>query len=327
MLYVYGTVCNEFNVGQKRPPTSFWTMKLLKEREHEEINARGIGKGELQGPFVEEDGPMPEDEDGFLWKLNTYVDNIRKERDGFERTFVAASNVLRVNTLPKVVYNNSKDYNSLAFALGPATQKDVFTRVNKVVEEFESSKKGNDFEAPSFSFRVTQDFDMVLSLETPVTDTNTHVLGSSKQLEPINTVPMSMCKTVLKDEDVVHGRDNAVVDTWSGYLIFLESLRVSYLKKIECPRDKKMFGNESKANTSITNYLMDVETVNERVERKNMINLVDLNTMLARLRKRYAATLLLSKCNMHSDSVCAQLDGIQVAEVPVKRMKLPTRGK
>ncbi|GKF64304.1 hypothetical protein Tco_0187752, partial [Tanacetum coccineum] len=47
------------------------------------------------------------------------------------------------------------------------------------------------------------------------------------------------------------------------------------------------------------------------------------NTMLARLRKRYAATLLLSKCNMHS----AQLDGIQVAEVPVKRMKLPTRGK
>nr|GEU73959.1 RNA-directed DNA polymerase, eukaryota, reverse transcriptase zinc-binding domain protein [Tanacetum cinerariifolium] len=33
MLYVDGTVCNEFNVGQKRPPTSFWTMELLKERE------------------------------------------------------------------------------------------------------------------------------------------------------------------------------------------------------------------------------------------------------------------------------------------------------
>nr|GEZ52255.1 ulp1 protease family, C-terminal catalytic domain-containing protein [Tanacetum cinerariifolium]GFA16953.1 ulp1 protease family, C-terminal catalytic domain-containing protein [Tanacetum cinerariifolium] len=141
-------------------------------------------------------------------------------------------------------------------------------------------------------------------------------------------------------ESLVNGEniDNAVVDAWSGYLISLESLRVSYLKKIKCPRDKKMFGNESKANTSITNYLMDVETVNERAERKNMINLFDLacgletegikqNTMLARLRKRYAATLLLSKCNMHSDSVCAQLVGIQVAEVHVKRMKLPTRGK
>nr|GEZ08975.1 C2 calcium-dependent membrane targeting [Tanacetum cinerariifolium] len=415
MLYVDGTVCNEFNVGQKRPPTSFWTMELLKEREYEEINARGIGKGELQGPFVDEDDPMPEEEDGFLWKLNTYVDNIRKERDGFERTFVAASNVLRV------------------------------------------------------------------------TDTNTPVLGSSKQLEPINAVPVSMCKTVLKDEDVVHGRgkrkykkseavrspfmsrvtdinateskeekrvkkfllnkikidqsailfetktrtkasrkqmeslvngeniDNAVVDAWSGYLNSLESLR----GEIRC----QDFSYQRLL--CITNYLMDVETVNERAERKNMINLVDLvfipvsnyghkflicinlkflkvnmidsknnltkegyhksiivtntNDMvvatvlqksfcayLARLNPnktasvlrvevtredfdwktdkrpndsgvfwmchmeriwRYAATLLLLKCNMHSDSVYAQLDGIQVAEVPVKRMKLPTRCK
>ncbi|GJX41857.1 hypothetical protein Tco_0256847 [Tanacetum coccineum] len=398
MLYVDGTVCNEFNVGLKRPPTSFWIMELLKEREYEEINAGGTGKGELQGPFVEEDDPMPEDEDGFLWKLNKYVENIRKERDRFERTFVEASNVLRgnsfiadvyqqycaslhyknvgnegkssdqngdnndepqqVNTLQEAVDNNSKDYDSPTFALGLATQKEVFTRVDKVVEEFESSKKGNDFEAPSFSFGVTQDFEMVLSLETLVTDRNTPVLGSAHQLDPINAVPVSMCKPVLKDEDVVHGRgkrnytksqaarspfmsrvtdinateskdekrvekfllnkikidqsavlfqnetrtkasrkqmeslvngeniDNAALDAWFEYLNSLENLRgensmsrfflPTFIVKNECPRDKKMFGIESKANTSITNFLMDAETVNERVGRKNMINLVDL---------------------------------------------------
>nr|GFC46430.1 ulp1 protease family, C-terminal catalytic domain-containing protein [Tanacetum cinerariifolium] len=42
------------------------------------------------------------------------------------------------------------------------------------------------------------------------------------------------------------------------------------------------------------------------------------NTLLGRLRKRYVTTLLLSKCNMHSDSVRAQLDDIEVDDVPVK---------
>ncbi|GJY40008.1 C2 calcium-dependent membrane-targeting protein [Tanacetum coccineum] len=336
ILYVDGTVCNAFNVGRKRPPTSFWTIELLKEREYEEINARGIGKGALQGPFVEEDDPMPEDEDGFLWKLNTYVANIRKERDGFERTFVAASNVLRGNPFIVDVYqqyrallhykNVGNEGNSCSDLNGDNNdephQEEVFTRVDKVVEEFESSKKGNDFEPPSFSFGVTQDFDMVLSLETPVTDRNTFVLGSANQSEPINAVPLSMCKPVLKDENVVHGReysrkifaykigidqsailfeneigtkasrkqmeslvngeniDNAVVDAWSEYLNSLESLRgENSMSRFFLPTfivDKKMFGNESKANKSITNFLMDVETLNERAGRKNIINLVDL---------------------------------------------------
>ncbi|GJT83223.1 hypothetical protein Tco_1057565 [Tanacetum coccineum] len=51
------------------------------------------------------------------------------------------------------------------------------------------------------------------------------------------------------------------------------------------------------------------------------------NTMLGRLRKRYAATLLLSECNLHRDSIRARLDDIKVANVPVKKMKLPRVGK
>nr|GEU86575.1 ulp1 protease family, C-terminal catalytic domain-containing protein [Tanacetum cinerariifolium] len=51
------------------------------------------------------------------------------------------------------------------------------------------------------------------------------------------------------------------------------------------------------------------------------------NTLLGRLRKKYDATLLLLECNMHRDSVRTQLDVIEVADVPVKRMKLPMGGK
>ncbi|GKB88737.1 hypothetical protein Tco_0961009, partial [Tanacetum coccineum] len=354
MLYVDGTVCNEFNVGRKRPPTSFWTMELLKEREYEEINAGGLVKVNCKGLLLKKTIQcLKMRMYGFIWKLNTYVYNIRKEKDRFERTFVAASNVLRgnqflvdvyqqyrtslhyknvgnegnscsdlngdnndepqyENTLHEAVDNNSKDYKSSAFALGPATQKEVFTRVDKLVEEFESSKKGNDIEPPSFSFGVTQDFDMVQSLETPVTDRNTHVLEYANQLELIKAVPSKDEKRVEKFllnkiridqsailfenetgtnasrkqmESLVNGEniDNAVVDAWSEYLNTLESLRGENSMSrfflptfIVCQHDKKMFGNESKANTSITNFLLDVETVNERAGRQNMINLVDL---------------------------------------------------
>nr|GEX42620.1 C2 calcium-dependent membrane targeting [Tanacetum cinerariifolium] len=368
MLYVDGTVCNEFNVGRKRPPTSFWTMELLKEKEYEEINAGGIGKGELQGPFVKEDDPMPEDEDILIIINNIY--NKRKERDGFERTFVVASNVLRgnqfiadvyqqyraslhyknvsnkgnscsdlnvdnndepqqVNTLPKVMHNNSKDYDSPAFALGLVTQKEVFTRVDKVVEEFKSPKKGNDFEAPNFSFGVTQDFDMVLSLETPVTDTNTHVLRSANQLEPINAVPMSMCKSVLKDKDVVHNRGKRkYTKLQAARSPFISRVTDINATKVEVTREDFDWQTDKRPNDSGVFFMRHMEAYMGTIISKWACRLETegrkQDMMLAHLRKRYAATLLLSKCNMHSDSVRAQLDGIQVAEVPVKRIKLPT---
>nr|GFA93432.1 C2 calcium-dependent membrane targeting [Tanacetum cinerariifolium] len=163
------SICNEFNVGQKIPPTSFWTTELLKEREYEEINARGIGKGELQGPFIKEDDPMPKDEDQYC---------------------------------PSLHYKNRGSEGKSCFDLNGDSNDEP----QQVVKEFESSKKGNDFERPNFSLGVTQNFQMVLSLETPVTDRNTRVLGSAHQLEPIKAMSLSMCKPVLKEEDMVHGR-------------------------------------------------------------------------------------------------------------------------
>lgn len=64
MAYVDGTVCDRFNVPCVKPPLRFWTYELLKERETEEIDARGLGMSELQGPYIEEDiDPIPEDEE------------------------------------------------------------------------------------------------------------------------------------------------------------------------------------------------------------------------------------------------------------------------
>ncbi|GKC55050.1 hypothetical protein Tco_1077795, partial [Tanacetum coccineum] len=466
MMYVDGTVCNELNVGRKRPPTSFWTAELLKEREYEEIKAGGFGNGELQGPFVEEEGdPMPEDEDGFLWKLNKYVENIRKERNGFERTFAAADVVFRGNTLIADVYqqyretlnykdgisegkscsklrgdNNeephevctvqiagdttSKDYDSPVFAMGQATQKEVFTTVDKVVDEFHNSKKQNDFEPPSFSLGVTQDFEMVLSED----------LGNArgKRKYTKSQVARSPFRSRVTDINVAESKEEKKVETYllkkmgidkSEVLFEMETGTMASTQQMES-LDKKLFGIEAKANESVTKFLLNVEKVNERGCRKSIIKQVDLvfipvsnyghkflicfnmkypavnlidsknnltedgyiksmvvtntndmvvatvlqkgfskylvrlnhnkaadvlkaymgnlmskwecgldadgkkqNTQLGRLRKRYATTLLLSECNLHRDSIRAQLNDIEVANVPGKRMKLPRVGK
>ncbi|GJX05749.1 hypothetical protein Tco_0193681 [Tanacetum coccineum] len=100
MLYVDGTVCKDFRIGRKRPPTTIWTSELLKERELAEIKTGGLGKAELAGPYVEEeDDPMPENLEGFMWKLNSYIECIKSERNGFVMRFVmtlAAAKIAQV---------------------------------------------------------------------------------------------------------------------------------------------------------------------------------------------------------------------------------------
>ncbi|GKF61571.1 hypothetical protein Tco_0181625, partial [Tanacetum coccineum] len=50
------------------------------------------------------------------------------------------------------------------------------------------------------------------------------------------------------------------------------------------------------------------------------------NTLLGRLRKKYATTILHSKCNMHRNTFRAE-SGHEVANVPVKTIKVPIGGK
>ncbi|GJT20600.1 ulp1 protease family, C-terminal catalytic domain-containing protein [Tanacetum coccineum] len=68
ILYVDGTLCKDFRVRRKRPPTIMWTKELLKEQELAEIKCGGLGKGELAGPYLEEqDDPMPDNLEDLKW--------------------------------------------------------------------------------------------------------------------------------------------------------------------------------------------------------------------------------------------------------------------
>nr|GEX85173.1 C2 calcium-dependent membrane targeting [Tanacetum cinerariifolium] len=90
MAYVDGSKCSSFNVIRKRPPTLVWTSELLREREDEELNSGGFGFGEIEGPFVEQEDPMPDNIEGFFWKLNKHINSIITEKTGFEKTLDAA---------------------------------------------------------------------------------------------------------------------------------------------------------------------------------------------------------------------------------------------
>ncbi|GKA41746.1 ulp1 protease family, C-terminal catalytic domain-containing protein, partial [Tanacetum coccineum] len=70
--------------------------KRVAERALAEIKSGGLGKG----PYVEEqDDPIPDNLEGFIWKLNNYVVCINKERCGFERTFDVAKEMFPGNTM------------------------------------------------------------------------------------------------------------------------------------------------------------------------------------------------------------------------------------
>nr|GEX52592.1 hypothetical protein [Tanacetum cinerariifolium] len=90
MAYVDGSKCSSFNVVRKRPPTLVWTSELLRERDDEEFNSGGFGFCEIEGLFVEQEDHMPDNIEGFVWKLNKHVNSIIKEKSRFEKTLDAA---------------------------------------------------------------------------------------------------------------------------------------------------------------------------------------------------------------------------------------------
>ncbi|PWA56114.1 hypothetical protein CTI12_AA428850 [Artemisia annua] len=74
MIYVDGTKCEALPM-------------VLREREEEEIDAGGLGRGEMEPPYAEsEDMGFPEDLEGFVWKMGRYVETISKSRSCFENT-------------------------------------------------------------------------------------------------------------------------------------------------------------------------------------------------------------------------------------------------
>ncbi|PWA60900.1 hypothetical protein CTI12_AA379850 [Artemisia annua] len=262
MAYVDGTVCDGFNVPRVRPATRFWTYELLKERETEEINTVGLGKGELQGPYIEEDvDPMPEDEEGFTWKLNKVVEIIRMQRKCFEKTLDAGLGMFPGNLLmtdlsqqyraalkitesvDEVDVSKKKDgkdvtnddpFESPEFVMGPSTQMEVFRASDKECAKYYGEQIQWDMEVPNFSIGLTQDPAFATqkdanmgNVETPNQNAGNGKeslsIASTSTLSPMKAVPISSCKPKVVREKRVCSKAVTMVSPFVSRVLDIDS--------------------------------------------------------------------------------------------------------
>nr|GEX72467.1 hypothetical protein [Tanacetum cinerariifolium] len=181
MCYVDDTNCNDNIVCRRRPPTKVWTVELLSEREAVELNYGGFGHGELEEDFINEEGdPIPTIlrninligfADKYMNSLKcssggnnsgtnaTMPDTQEKEKD--VQGEAGYPNMNRVEALNEEVEVRNGD-------IGVNEQTPCSDEVELSIEK---SKSMEIYDRPSFSFGVTQDFDVI-----PVTKNENKVL-------------------------------------------------------------------------------------------------------------------------------------------------------
>ncbi|GJZ79356.1 hypothetical protein Tco_0644193 [Tanacetum coccineum] len=160
MCYVDGTKCNDNIVCRIRPPTKVWTAELLSEREAEELNCGGFGYGELEEDFVEEEGdPIPNNIEfevymGWVEALNEVGFRVQRNEEVEDGVSDIGVNEQTQENMCRVL-----------------TQKAFESVADEVERSIEKTKIMEIDDRPSFSFGVTQDFDVI-----PVTDNEKKVL-------------------------------------------------------------------------------------------------------------------------------------------------------
>ncbi|GKB91077.1 hypothetical protein Tco_0963349, partial [Tanacetum coccineum] len=213
MLYVDGTVCKDFRIERKRPPTTMWTLEFLRHRKLAEIKSGGLGKGELAGPFVKEEwDPMPKNLEGFIWKLNNYVDCIKIERGGFDKTLDAAKLLFQGNI--KVTDLEERYIQSLR-------------------NQREDNKRTTDLEVPSFSLGLTQEEEMETRLNALE-----YAMGPETQ-EKVITTSEKVLQDVIQDISVVT-RASAYMEETRGIAghAALEATPLNYVRIVNADKDE-----------------------------------------------------------------------------------------
>nr|GFB90093.1 hypothetical protein [Tanacetum cinerariifolium] len=185
-----------------------WTSELLREREDEELNSVGFGFGEIEGPFVEKEDPMPDNiEYQGSRKEGTSNANISDENraadaqadgqnnDGDNNILGDIETQSLANELVDKLSNENRFGSPSLYNMGPETQEEVLRSVDDVDARIKRRKLVDMFDIPSFSLGVTQDFALLdEDVVTPKANTHAPNLASeiSNQL-PLRPIPLCVC--------------------------------------------------------------------------------------------------------------------------------------
>nr|GEZ91587.1 alternative oxidase 1 [Tanacetum cinerariifolium] len=224
-----------------RPPTKVWTAKLLSEREAVEMNCGGFGHGELEEDFIDEEGdPIPNN-----------IENITKERKGFEKMFTAAEHMFPGNV--NLIGFADKYMNSLKCS-----------SEDEVELSIEKSKSMEVDDITSFSFGVTQDFDVI-----EVTK------NENKVLTPM---PISVYKPMVEASDVFmfHGKRVTTKSNIVRSPFYSRVADADAALSSEESKDKDSFSQSRNANGRFERVLQHVESVTKSTSELNKLKKIDL---------------------------------------------------
>nr|GEZ60372.1 C2 calcium-dependent membrane targeting [Tanacetum cinerariifolium] len=199
MAYVDGSKCSSFNVIHNRPPTLVWISKLLREREDEELNSRGFGFGEIEGPFVEQEDPMPDniELEGFFER---YVDALKYQ--GCRKEGSGNANISDANRAADGQNNEGASFVSIQAMIGERviSLRDKHADIGM---DQEGTVDDNILGSPTlynmgpktqqeFSLGVTQDF-AHLDEDVVTPEANTHEQNLASEISnplPLRPIPL-----------------------------------------------------------------------------------------------------------------------------------------
>ncbi|GKD90063.1 hypothetical protein Tco_1365570 [Tanacetum coccineum] len=304
MLYVDGTVCKDFRIERKRPPTTMWTLEFLRHRKLAEIKSGGLGKGELAGPFVKEEwDPMPK--------------NLEIERGRFDKTLDAAKLLFQGNI--EVTDLEERYIQSLRNQREDNKRTTVVTRASTYMEETRGIAGHAALEATPLNYVriVNADKDensdekrLAVYLFSKMDENAIDILFETKYGQKFSRVQI---ESLGQQESV----ENNVVSSWSAYLNFMEGKKNKYSPaRLFFPTikvDTKVFKCEN-AQT-MEKFLEYVENVHSTYGGQSKLDEADINPTVSVIDSKKEVTKVATRAKKKVEDI----DDIRVASILHKK--------
>nr|GEW27380.1 hypothetical protein [Tanacetum cinerariifolium] len=317
MLYVDGTVCNDFRIGRKRPPTTIWASKLLKERNLAEIKSEGLVKAKLAGPYQSEDNERTTGLNAAEYEmgLETPKEVIKTAESAEQEMIGSGSDLCEQEMMCSTdIEDNRGNAGQAPLDAVPlnyvSPMKEMMGRRKTVITETDRMK------SPFYVRVVNADKDKNSNEKKLLVYLFLKMVGNVSDVLFETIYWQKSSRGQIESLGPQEPVDNNVLSSWSAYLNFLEG-----------KKDK-----DSPAAVSIIDSKKQVKKVSTRKKKKvedidDMRIEAILNTQLGSLRNKYAAKLLLSYCNIYKSKIHEEMDMMKSAVFNVKAIKVSQRGK